>query len=310
VLDSTDGRGLLNCTGFDRPTFAHLLSLFSPLWMTMHSRCQQLRAVDVLGLVLQFLNSNSRQKTLCQVFGLPPATLCRHLRGGLAVLLAAVRRDHHSRISWPTASEMQHLSGLMNNYAPALTNVFGFVDGVYFPCHDPPDSDSQNAYYNGWKSCCSVTNVLVFATDGTIVWTCYNMPGSWHDSRLARPLYACLLDPVRTPVQYALVADTAFPRSKELRGKIITPLKVGEAYAANESILSQIAYQEEVTRARQGVEWGMHSLQSAFARLGGRLPYDPPYTRRLLLLIFHLFNLRVRRVELNQIRTVYCGPPS
>jgi hypothetical protein len=153
--------------------------------------------------------------------------------------------------------------------------------------------------------------VLVFATDGTIVWARYNFPGSWHDSRLARPLYDRLLDPVRTPVEYALVADTAFPRKDpRLRGKIITPLKVGDVYNANESIAAQDAYNSEVLRARQGVEWGMHSLQSAFARLSLPLPYDPPYTACLLRLIYHLFNLRVRRVQLNQIRTVYCGPPS
>jgi len=226
------------------------------------------------------------------------------------VLLDAVWRDHDCRIAWPTPVELQYLSSLMSAYLPGLPNVFGFVDGVYFPCDDPADPDSQNAYYNGWKSCCSITNVLVFALDGTIIKARYNMPGSWHDSRVARPLYQLLIDPVRTPAPYALVADTAFPRkSQALQGKIITPRKVGDAYAANLSIAAQDAYNSDVTKARQGVEWGMHSLQSQFARLHMQLPYDPPYTRRLLRLIFHLFNLRCRCVQLNQIRTVYCGPP-
>jgi hypothetical protein len=311
VLESSDARGLLDTTGFNRATFNHLLSLFAPLWLTQRRRRTQLHAEDVLGLVLQYLNTSARQKTLCQIFALPPSTLCRHLRRGLAVLLAAVRHDHDSRIAWPTAAEMQHLSGLMSCYAPALTNIFGFVDGVYFRCDDPADSETQNAYYNAWKSCCSITNVLVFATDGTIIWARYNLPGSWHDSRLARPLYTRLIDPVRTPGQFALVADTAFPRKDpQLRRKIITPLKVGDAYDANVSIASQVAYNSEVVRARQGVEWGMHSLQSTFGRLHAPLPFDPPYTACLLKLIFHIFNLRVRRVQLNQIRTVYCGPPS
>ena len=160
---------------------------------------------------------------------------------------------------------MQQLSELMSDYTPALTNVFGFVDGVYFRCNDPADPDTQNAYYNGWKSCCSITNVIVFATDGTIIWVRYNCPGSWHDARLARPLYSRLTDPTQTPGQFALVADTAFPRSDpQLQGKIITPLKVGDQYAANISIAAQDAYNSEVVRARQGVEWGMHSSQSTF----------------------------------------------
>jgi len=310
VLESTDDRGLLNTTGFDRPTFNHLLSLFSPLWLMMRRRERLVYPADALGLVLQYLNSTARQKTLCQVFAMPPATLSVHLRRGLAVLLRALRDDHDSRIAWPTAAEMQHFSSLMAAYSPALSNVFGFVDGVYFPCNDPADSDTQNAYYNAWKSCCSITNVLVFATDGTIVWARYNMPGSWGDGRLARPLYKRLCDPALTPPQYALVADSAFPRKGLVEGKIITPFKVGDVYRSNISIARQDAYNTEVVRARQGVEWGMHSVQSVFARLVVKLPYDPKYTQRLLKLIFRLFNLRVRRVRLNQIHTVYSGPPS
>jgi hypothetical protein len=206
---------------------------------------------------------------------------------------------------------MKDMSDQMHAYAPALNNVFGFVDGVYFRCNDPADSDTQNAYYNAWKSCCSLTNVIVFGTNGTILWVHYNLPGSWHDSRLARPLYAKLLDRAQTPIQYGLIADTAFPRNEpQLKDKIITPRKVGDTYAVNVSIAAQNAYNTEVLRARQGVEWGMHSLQSTFARLHVTLPFDPPYTSCLLRLIFHLFNLRVRRVELNQIRTVYYGPPT
>ena len=91
-----------------------------------------------------------------------------------------------------------------------------------------------NAYYNSWKSYCSVTNVLVFAPDGCIIWARYNLPGSYHDSRLARPLYTMLLNPTLTPLPFALVADTAFPRTQEMSGRIITPPKVGEAEAAME----------------------------------------------------------------------------
>ena len=54
VLDSSDQRGLLNSTGFDRPTFDHLLTSFSPLWHSQRQR-RSLRAEDVLGLVVSAL---------------------------------------------------------------------------------------------------------------------------------------------------------------------------------------------------------------------------------------------------------------
>jgi hypothetical protein len=223
--------------------------------------------------------------------------------------LQAVVKDKDSRIAWPNAEEMRAYSDIIKAHEPGISNVFGFVDGVYFRCDDPADSDTQNAYYNGWKSCCSITNVLVFAPDGTIIWACYNMPGSWHDAVLARHLFNKLLNPMETPSPYCLIADSAFPSTKELQDRIITPPKVNQIYENNyNSVRSNTATAAEVIKARQGVEWGMHSLQSAFARLGVPLPFDPPYTHCLLKLIFHLYNLRVRKVGLNQLRTVYCGP--
>jgi hypothetical protein len=204
---------------------------------------------------------------------------------------------------------MKLYSDIITAHEPGISNVFGFVDGVFFTCDDPPDSDSQNAYYNGWKTCCSITNVLVFAPDGTIVWAAYNLPGSWHDAVLARPLFDRLLNSSQTPSHFALIADSAFPSNKDMIDRIITPPKVDQIYKNNlNSSRRNTASATEVIRARQGVEWGMHSLQSTFARLHVPLPYDPPHTRCLLKLIFHLFNLRVRKVGLNQLRTVYSGP--
>jgi len=60
---------------------------------------------------------------------------------------------------------MSRYAQLINNRHPELTNIFGFVDGVYFPIFHPLQLDLQNAYYNGRKSMCSVTNVVVFGAE-------------------------------------------------------------------------------------------------------------------------------------------------
>ena len=44
---------------------------------------------------------------------------------------------------------------------------------------------------------------------GEIIYACINMPGSWHDSRVARPLYDVLAEELLDG--YYLVSDTAFP---------------------------------------------------------------------------------------------------
>jgi hypothetical protein len=43
----------------------------------------------------------------------------------------------------------------------------------------------QSMFYNGWKCDHFVTNVLLFAPDGTIADGVYNCPGSVHDSQVA-----------------------------------------------------------------------------------------------------------------------------
>jgi hypothetical protein len=95
VLTSIDDRGLLNTTGFDRPAFRHLLSLFSPVWDQTRRRERDVGPADVLGLVLQYLNSTARCKTLCQVFAIPPASLSRYLRMGLAMLHQVIALSPH-----------------------------------------------------------------------------------------------------------------------------------------------------------------------------------------------------------------------
>lgn len=309
VYESVDERGLLNTVGFTRHTFARLLAVFTPTWLCsrrVHRHCAS--TADVLGLCLQWLNSSTRQKTLSQVFAIPPASLCRLLRFGLQALLLTVQQMHMARIAWPTPAEMERYSDIITAYEPSVTGVFGFVDGVYFRCTDPPDFEAQNAYYNSWKSYCSITNVLVFAPDGCIIWARYNLPGSYHDARLARPLYNILLRPDLTPSHYCIVADTAFPRTGSMYGRILTPPKIGELEQWRQHYASTNLKPEAVVRVRQAAEWGMHTLQSVFARLSVPIAYDPPFNASLLLLIFHLFNLRARCDNTGQIRTVYCGP--
>src|SRR5215472_15485174 len=54
---------------------------------------------------------------------------------------------------------------------------------------------------------------------GVIIGAHVNAPGSWHDSRVAQPIYRQLRE--QTPEGYYLVADTAFPRgTADIQGRI------------------------------------------------------------------------------------------
>jgi hypothetical protein len=108
VLRSKDDKAFIHTTGFDMATFRFLLSGFQPLWQrkTRRGRPPTVLAVDALGLTLQYLNSSTPLKALCQVFAMPPATLSLHLRRGMCVLLQFVSRNYHCRVRWPTPLEI------------------------------------------------------------------------------------------------------------------------------------------------------------------------------------------------------------
>lgn len=133
-----------------------------------------------------------------------------------------------------------------------------------------------------------------------------NAPGSWHDSRVARPVYEKLR--TRTPPGYYLVADTAFPRgSDRIAGRIRAPIKAGtclpEDLVERQELMN---VDRQLLSYRQTAEWGMRAIQGSFGRL--RIPLPVQYNEvrgDLLECVARLFNLRTSLVGYNQIRTVY-----
>ena len=57
---------------------------------------------------------------------------------------------------------------------------------------------------------------------------------------------------------------------------------------------------------RQSAEWGMRMIQSSFPRLKDRIIYEEEGERRVILkfLVF-IYNIRARRVGINQILNTY-----
>lgn len=133
-----------------------------------------------------------------------------------------------------------------------------------------------------------------------------NAPGSWHDSRVAAPVYGKLRD--KTLDGYYLVADTAFPRGPTLiEDKIHAPIKSGQVLPSNEADRAHLlAYNRELLSYRQTAEWGMRAIQGSFGRL--RLPLeanDRGKRHCLIEVCLRLHQVRTRCVGINQIMSVY-----
>lgn len=277
------------------------------------------RTVDVLGLVLRYLKTSGRQYDLCGMFGLVPSSVSCWIDYGLAVLLKALRKKNVEsfRVKWSTPAEMISSHNLLrynrqNGFL--LPNVFAIMDGGRMLCADYQDEDLQNAYYEGYTGNVEVTNLLVFSFYGEIIHAGVNYPGSWHDNKvlIASGLLADRLSDAKTPIGFAILGDSAFvARTRVVHGKIIRGRKSTETedvpassmLAAVDAILQRVMPSE-----RQSAEWGIRAFKAPFGRLRLPLPADAKARYRLLQVCVHLYNLRVREVGLNQIRTVYGNP--
>jgi hypothetical protein len=97
-------------------------------------------------------------------------------------------------------------------------------------------------------------------------------------------------------------ADSAFSKGNYpfLLKSGTTPTEIEHGEAMAELIHKQAG------SMRQSAEWGMRALQSSFPRLKEHLIYEEHGERRLIIKsMILIYNLRARKVGINQIRNVY-----
>ncbi|KAJ3060415.1 hypothetical protein HDU98_003607, partial [Podochytrium sp. JEL0797] len=226
-----DEGSFIASTSLSRAAFQQLLEEFSKHYVVKSGHRKRGRPPKatykstVLGLILCYYTGTSDASSLCREFALPPATFYRLLHNAEAALNLALKSLKDAQIRWPSFDEQREWAELLRLKEPLLLCKFGFVDGKNYHVMAPANTDLQNAMYNGWLHAVLVTGVLCFGVDGCIIWMKHNCPGSWNDGEMSRDFRTRLLDPRKTLQQYGVTADSAFPASAEMFGKIVTPLK-------------------------------------------------------------------------------------
>ena len=122
-----------------------------------------------------------------------------------------------------------------------------------------------------------------FSADGVIIWANLNYFGSWNDGEMSRVFGEKLSDPTRNVDGHGVLSDSAFPVSREMFGRIITPLKNGDLEKAHKDARpSLIRPSSAITSMRQSAEWGMGAVSIVYRILLVKLSYDKKRRSKLL----------------------------
>jgi hypothetical protein len=82
----------------------------------------------------------------------------------------------------------------------------GFMDGCNLPVLRHSNHRIADRYYATWKRKHTVSNLFVWAPDGTIMHTIYNAPGATPDSTIACEAYRLVNE---LPPQYNILAESS-----------------------------------------------------------------------------------------------------
>lgn len=309
-----DDHDFISLVSLDRRSFDELAVEFSARY-NHHDGHRTLRGRPpvfgsdkkaILGLLLSYYTGTMEYKTLCQTFGISPSTCSRLIHRAELALMEALKGIKDARVRWPTFHQQREWAQKVYEKTPLLTGRWGFIDGKNYQVMTPSSDDEQNAMYNGWLHAHLVTGTLCFGCDGTIVWMKVNCPGSWNDGDMSREFQDKLADPRYTLDGHGVLADSAFPVSGSMHTKIMTPMKDGEWERAAPHLQAGLAIMNAViTSMRQSAEWGMGAVSKVYRRLLMRLPFNQEVRARRLYNLHHLYNYRVRRTGISQIRSYF-----
>ena len=320
---SRSDRALITLTGLNFAAFDKLLNEFSAYFnsYTPYGKGGTIRLLRpterrgrrrivtnhaCLGLVLMWCRTTCPYWVLSATFGIVGSTCSDWLRFGKRILVHVLASRQDSIVKLPDPTKLQQCMAAIEAKHPALKNVAYTGDGLKILLQKAGDEQTQEAFYNGWKSGHYISNVFVFAPDGTIVMAMVNCPGSMHDSELASKGSPSIYDKIDMMYEQhgaVCVMDSAFATSNK---PSIIKSKKRETITTTAQTPEEYEVLVQAVSMRQSSEWGMRALQGAFGRLKAVWPYEERDERLWgLIVICMMYNYAANNMDLNQIRRVY-----
>jgi hypothetical protein len=275
IFGSANDQALITLTGFDCVSFNMLHDLFVPFYnfFTPHSTkldgtlavLQHPIGGDVVGrgrkriitsdaclaLLLVYSRTTVPNFMLSCLFGLSGSAVCIYIRFARLIVIRLLQNHPIAKITLPTNDKVAEYKQAIAAKYPLLQNVYCVCDGLKISIEAAGQQHVQRRFYNGWQKDHCISNIFVFAPDGTIIAVALNCPGCMHDSQVAEMgfIYGKLEEVhVRVPGGAVCVMDSAF-------SSIGRPyvLKSIQAHSRAENAQQYMMY-EQATSVRQAAE--------------------------------------------------------
>jgi hypothetical protein len=153
---------------------------------------------------------------------------------------------------------------------PSLTDCWATMDGLTLYLQTAGSGYIQERFYNRRMHDHYITSIFCFCPNGTIPITSFNVPGSEHDSQVAKfgNIYN-KLEGVYVLYGEKCCVDLAFGNVS--RGYLYKSCQdhLDSDAPTRELRKLDLCKRRETTLARQTVEWGMQMFQASFPQ-GGR----------------------------------------
>jgi hypothetical protein len=321
VYESGSDQALITMTGLDfetfhfiEPDFKYFYDRYSPYSKegaivalqldaddnVLKGHPRLMSAADGLGLVLTWTRTRGSTMVLELIFGMTQTSILDYLAFCSHILINVLMGKEDAKIKRPAIEKNQEYKQAVLQPHPLLEDVWCTMDGLKLMLECAGDDVVQNRFYNGWTCDHYVGAVIVFCPDGTIPMCCYNVPGTVHDSNIAA--IGNIYDKLGTIYNLTggkCTVDSAFARNTY-------PFLIKSRKPSPDMTLDDIEVARDATSMRQSSEWGMRAFQSSFPRIKDRITIEYRGQRKLMMkLMIHLYNLRTRKVGINEILNVY-----
>jgi hypothetical protein len=258
---------------------------------------------DCLGLVLVWTCTRGSFHVLQLNFGLIYySNLSVYLRFGVHLIIETFRHDPLARVSIPLAEEIERFKAVFAEQHLLLTDSLATMDGLKLYLQTAGNAYIQERFITVGRMI-----TICFCSDGTIPISFFNIPGSVHDSLVAK--YGSIynkLEGVYVLYGAKCCVDSAF--GNMTRGYLYKLCQDPLGYDAptNDFRKLDLWKKQEATSARQIAEWGIWMLQTSFPRVKDRFVYKESGEPRICLKMpVLLYYMRARMVSINQIRNTY-----